>query len=102
MRTDDKFMAQIAQLKDEKAPDALYQRIMTVVPNMAQVGAENPERLSRMQKFFAEWQYGLRVKFASLVVLAVIGFCVGHLKGPSAPQDSFYSSIITGDIGWED
>ena len=104
MRTDDKFMEQVAGLKNDKPSDDLYQRIMTVVPNMAQVGAETaaPVRLSRIQKFFAEWQYGLRLKFASLVVLAVIGFCVGHLKGPSAHQDSFYSSIITGDIGWED
>src|SRR5436305_2004109 len=103
MRTDDKFMEQIAGLKNDKAPDALYERIMTVVPNMSQVSAETaPERLGPIQKFFADWRYGLSLKFASLVLLAILGFCVGHLKGPSASQDSFYSSIITGDIGWED
>jgi hypothetical protein len=78
----------------------LYERIMTVAPNLAQAGAA-PAKTSWMEKFFGEWSYGLSVKFASLVILGVLGFCVGHLNGPSAHQD-FLTDIVTGDIGWED
>lgn len=102
MRTDDKFMDQISRLKNDKPSEELYQRIMTVVPHLAQAGAEAPGRPGWFTRFFGEWNYALRLKVASFAMLAVFGFCVGHLKGPSAPQDSFYSSIITGDIGWED
>lgn len=103
MNTDDKFMKQIAGLKHDRPSDDLYNRIMTVAPYMPQAGAEAaaaPEA-GWLERFFGEWHYGLRVKFASLVILGFIGFCVGHLNGPSAPQDSFFSQIITGEIGWE-
>ncbi len=102
MRTDDKFMNQVSRLKDDKPSDELYQRITTVVPNLAQVREANPDAQPWLERFFGEWQYGLKLKFASLVILAVIGFCVGHLNGPPAHQDSFFTQIITGDIGWED
>ena len=102
MTDDDKFMKQIARLKDDQPSDDLYQRIMTVAPNMSQVSATVAAPQTWLQRFFGEWQYGLRVKFASLAVLGLMGFCVGHLNGPPAHQDSFFSAIITGDIGWED
>lgn len=102
MNTDDKFMNQIAGLKNDRPPDDLYDRIMTVVPHLPQVGPEiQAPQPGWFERFFGEWNYGLRVKFASLVILGFIGFCVGHLNGPSAPQDSFFSQIITGEIGWE-
>ena len=102
MNTDDKFMKQIAALRNDKPSNELYQRIMTVAPNMAQVSAEEPARESWIEKFFGEWRYALGVKFASLALFAVIGFCVGHLHGPLSHQESFYQQILTGDIGWED
>ncbi|TAL31400.1 MAG: hypothetical protein EPN97_11115 [Alphaproteobacteria bacterium] len=102
MRTDDKFMDKIARLKSDKPSDELYSRIMTVVPHLAQQGAGAPGRASRFERFFGEWNYALRLKVASFAMLAFFGFCVGHLNGPSAHQGSFFSAIITGDIGWED
>ncbi len=102
MRTDDKFMDQIAALKGDCPPDDLYDRIMTVVPNIAQVHDVPATRQSRIEKFFGDWSYGLGIKFASLVILGVIGFCVGHLSGSNAHQESLFSQIVTGDIGWED
>jgi hypothetical protein len=102
MRTDDKFMDQISRLRNDKPSDELYQRIVTVVPHLAQAGAEAPARPTWLERFFGEWNYALRLKIASFAMLAVFGFCVGHLNGPSAHQGSFLSAIITGDIGWED
>ncbi|MEZ0223864.1 MAG: hypothetical protein ACAH83_04870 [Alphaproteobacteria bacterium] len=101
MRTDDKFMEQISRLKSDKPSEELYQRIITVVPHLAQAGVDMPANKTWLERFFGEWNYALRLKVASFAMLAVFGFCVGHLKGPSAHQDSFFSAIITGDIGWE-
>jgi hypothetical protein len=102
MNNDDKFMEQIGALKSERPSAELYSRIMMVVPNLPQAGTEKPARQSWLEQFFGEWRYALGVKFASLALFAVIGFCVGHLHGPPERQESFYSQILTGDIGWED
>jgi hypothetical protein len=103
MTKDDKFMSQIAGLQHERAPEELYDRIMTVVPHLVQASPEGAAApVSWLERFFGEWSYGLGVKFASLVILGILGFCVGHLNGPSAHQDSLFSQIITGSIGWED
>jgi hypothetical protein len=102
MRTDDKFMDQISALKGDRPSDELYDRIMTVVPNLAQVHDAPVVKESWVEKFFGEWSYGLSIKFASLVILGIIGFCVGHLNGSNEHQENLFSQIVTGDIGWED
>lgn len=102
MNEDDKFMKEISRLKHEQPSEELYRRIMTVVPHLQQLGPEKPVPRERwLERFFGEWRYALSVKCASLVLLAVIGFCLGRAEGLSMQQD-FFSQIITGDIGWED
>jgi hypothetical protein len=97
---DDKFMEQVRALKNERAPDDLYQRIMTVVPNHAQAGPVE-RKAGFLARFFGDWQYGLALKFASFALAGIIGFYTGHYDGP--PQESsFFAAIATGEIGWEE
>jgi hypothetical protein len=91
------------KLMREEPSAALLERILTVVPNMAQVSPGEPASGFSFLRFFGEFRYGLAVKFAAISVVAVMGFCVGHLNGPSMHQDSkIMATMLTGDIGLED
>ncbi len=87
----------------EEPSQYLLDRILTVVPHLAQVSASQEAAMGfSLLRFFGEFRYGLAVKCASVCVIAVMGFCVGHLKGPSLHQDSAtMASMLTGGAGLE-
>lgn len=100
MNQDDNFMDQLRSLRNDRAPEELYRRITTVVPNMRQAGP--PERRGgAVLRFFWDWQYGIALKFASFVLAALMGFHAGQAERP-AQEHGFFSTMITGDIGWEE
>jgi hypothetical protein len=89
---------------DDTPPEELYHRIVTVVPLLRQ---EAPEpRLNALHRlsvlrFFEEWNYALEFKCATLAVMALTGFFVGHSEWQILSHESFFSAIVTGDISWE-
>ncbi|MBI1214223.1 MAG: hypothetical protein GC185_00225 [Alphaproteobacteria bacterium] len=100
-KDDEDVMSKIRVLREETAPEHLYERIMTVVPNLPQVRAQEPRAAGfSLVRFFGQWNYALGVKFAALALVAVVGFYAGHAGG--APHENGFSAIVTGDIGWED
>jgi hypothetical protein len=102
MTEDDKIREKLKLMKEEPSAE-LLNRILTVVPNMAQVSPREEVSGFSLVRFFGEFRYGLAVKFAAIGMVAVMGFCVGHLNGPSSHQESkIIASMLTGDIGLED
>lgn len=99
---DDDLKEKLKLMREEPSKE-LLERILTVVPNMAQVSAREEISGFSLVRFFGEFRYGLALKFAAIGTVAIMGFCVGHLNGPSSHQDSaIMASILTGDIGLED
>lgn len=85
----------------EEALAGLLQRVTTVVPHLAQ--ERLPEKTGftlRLQRFAAEWRYGLSLKIATLAVAAVLGIMSGH--GGEAQGASALGGLLFGDIGVED
>lgn len=91
---------QVRNLKVEPAPDALLARITTVVPNLAQVSAQEQQTaVSVLLRFMSELQYGFGLKLAGFACVAVVGMAFG-VSGAAENSDLF-GSLIFGDIGWE-
>jgi hypothetical protein len=102
MTEDDKIREKLKLMKEEPSAE-LLNRILTVVPEMAQVSPRAETSGFSLLRFFGEFRYGLAVKFAAIGTIALMGFCVGHLNGPSSHQDStIMASMLTGDIGLEE
>lgn len=102
MTEDDKIREKLKLMKEEPSQE-LLERILTVVPHMAQVAPRGEASGFSLVRFFGEFRYGLALKFAAIGTVAIMGFCVGHLNGPSMHQDSaIIASMLTGDIGLED
>lgn len=99
---DDKLREKLKLMREEPS-EALLNRILTVVPHLAQVSAsEQPAMGFSLLRFFGEFRYGLALKFASVCIVAIMGFCVGHLKGPASHQDSAtIAAMMTGGTGLE-
>lgn len=91
---------QVRNLKVEPAPDALLARITTVVPNLAQIRAEEEQTFAGvLLRFMSELQYGFGLKLAGFACVAVVGMAFG-VAGAAESADLF-GSLIFGDIGWE-
>jgi len=90
----------VRNLKVEPAPDALLARITTVVPNLAQVSAQEKQTVgSVLLRFFGDFQYGFGLKLAGFACVAVVGMAFGSM-GATESGDLF-GSLLFGDIGWE-
>lgn len=99
---DDKIREKLKLMREEPS-DELLNRILTVVPHMAQSSPREEISGFSFLRFFGEFRYGLAVKFAAIGMVAIMGFCVGHLNGPSSHQGNvIMSSMLTGDLGLED
>ncbi len=97
MAEHDNIEAMIRQMDFGPAPADLLNRITTVVPHLAQ--ERRPANVSRLQRFAAEWRYGLSLKIAALAIVAVIGIAMGH-EGHAAGGG--FGALLFGDIGVED
>jgi len=99
------FMKKLRILSDEKPPEGLYERIMTVAPHMPQMARDvlpvqdipwwHPVRL------FGDWQTALVFKFAVFAVLAYGGVALGQAMPAEASDAVVFASIIDGQFGWE-
>ncbi len=91
---------QVRNLKAEQAPDALLARITTVVPNLAQVQATEPQTVgSVLLRFMSDMRYGLTLKIAGFACVAVLGMALG--SGSGGADTNLFGSLLFGDIGWE-
>jgi len=91
----------IRNMAVEEAPAGLLQRVTTVVPHLAQERA--PEKIGfagRLQRFAAEWQYGLSLKLATLALAAILGVMAGHMGNVQGGAN--LGGLLFGDIGVED
>lgn len=91
---------QVRNLKVEPAPDALLARITTVVPNLAQVAAQEKQTVaSVLLRFMSDFQYGFGLKLAGFACVAVVGMAFGSIG--AADSGDLFGSLLFGDIGWE-
>lgn len=91
---------QVRNLKAEQAPDALLARITTVVPNLAQVPAQERQTVAGLLlRFASDMQYGFGLKLAGFTCVAVVGMAFGSMG--AVESGDLFGSLIFGDIGWE-
>ena len=93
---------QIRNLKMEEAPPDLLARITTVVPHLPQQQPAAPAAKGFwpvVERFVAEWQYGLSLKIAALGVVAVMGAMTGHADHHGG---NAFGKLVFGDISVED
>lgn len=102
----DDFMDAIKTLRDDPAPEDLYQRIMTVAPHMPQlppdVAATKPMAWWHPYRLFGDWEAALVFKCAVFAVLAYTGVMVGQVSPQGETDVMVLTSIIDGRLGWED
>ncbi len=92
---------QVRNLTVEPAPDALLARITTVVPNLAQVTAQEKQTVgSVLLRFLSDFQYGFGLKLAGFACVAVMGMAFG-MTGAAESGGDLFGSLLFGDIGWE-
>ena len=97
MAEHDTIEQQLREMDFGPAPADLLNRITTVVPHLAQ--EKRVMQISRLQRFAAEWSYGLSLKIAALAIVAVMGVAMGH-DGHAAGGG--FGTLLFGDIGVED
>ncbi len=99
MAEHDTIEEQIRSMNFGPAPDDLLARITTVVPHLAQEKRPANAGFSQvLQRFAAEWSYGLSLKIAALAIVAVMGVAMGHGGG----HENGIGGLLFGDIGVED
>ena len=75
-------------------------RITTVVPNLAQIRAEEKQTVAGvLLRFMSELQYGFGLKLAGFACVAVVGMAFGVTGAAESPD--LFGSLIFGDISWE-